>query len=137
MSQIANNHSCQLRYSSSQTQHPSKDSLVLTSVSQQGHVQENMQVVCLWLVETEAESQSEVHVYVCVCLSGKGSCRNWHNKKIWGPVWGPRGQERGAALLLQPERLCQQGSYRMERGNCPPGKGINQDLQEPKPDKTK
>jgi len=58
-------------------------------------------------------------------------------KKSEGLFRGPRGQERGAALLLQPERLCQQGSYRMERGNGPPGKGINQDLQEPKPDKTK
>lgn len=26
-------------------------------------------------------------------------------------------------------------SYRTEKGSCPPGKGINQDLQEPKPDK--
>lgn len=73
MSQIANNHSCH-----SQTKRPSKDSLVLTSVSQKGHVQENMWFVCLWLVKTEAESSNKMHV--CVCLSGKESCRNWHNK---------------------------------------------------------
>lgn len=73
----------------------------------------------------------------CVHFSEKGSCRNWHYKKSEGLFGGPRGQERGAALLPQPERLCQQGSYRMERGNCPPGKVINQDLQEPKQDKTK
>lgn len=77
MSQIANNHSCQLRYSSSQTQHPSKDSLVLTSVSQQSHVQENMRFVCLWLVE----SQSEVHVCVCVFVR-KGIMQKLAQQKI-------------------------------------------------------
>lgn len=45
-------------------------------------------------------------------------------------------RKQDSATLTAKAALCP-SSYRTEKGSCPPGKGINQDLQEPKPDKTK
>lgn len=44
-------------------------------------------------------------------------------------------KQDSSTLTAKAARL--PSSYRTERRGSPPGKGINQDLQEPKPDKTK
>lgn len=56
--------------------------------------------------------------------------RKWKRSAEW--PWGVRKQD---SSTLTAKAALLPSSYRTERGSGPPGKGINQDLQEPKPDK--
>lgn len=58
-------------------------------------------------------------------------------RKWKGSVEWPQGVRKQDSSTLTAKVALLPSSYRMERGSSPPGKDINQDLREPKPDKTK
>lgn len=76
----------------------------------------------------------------CVCLYERArdeACRARENQKVKGPCLVASGVRKQDNSTLTSKAALLPSSYRTERGSCPPGKGINQDLREPRPDKTK
>lgn len=75
--------------------------------------------------------------YVYVKGQGRGmqSLREPESERgVFSSLWGGGVRKQDSSTLTAKAALLP-SSYRTEKGSSPPGKGINQDLREPKPDK--